>query len=806
MAVERVVSEPGVITQENPDGSISTMRQLDRQEVPVAEREAGAPAAKLAEITARQRILDQDARRAEGTESVPEVPSARATAAPPTASDFNVVDCQDEPLAQQDGGFVIDHFRWCDVSFWEVETVICTWKTWFGCLSKREVAHAEFRRSVAGYGYDSSRYRPGDWVPADRNQMYWITLVDQWRNVRGTAPLQPLTLEIICEPDSGVPCEADPLSSTPVTRTIAEWMSDGGWFFRWLEDRSAGAGPDRLAFFTFSVRQTYGATETDTTEGTTIRCDWATYVQGTQGCSYWDVVSIFPISLAPDAKHRKAALHIVDAQFTPDRTQPQVDGKAVPGNPFAPHDQSPLGRLYPDYGPDERTTYNANRATAVRACKAWWGDDYSQGGQFDCDEYPMASTYQGASLANGNYSARVIDATDNGSAGGLLASFYQRDRILHQDLFYVIPTVPSGGGGGGGTPINHAPRVNAGGDVRGAEGGRALLRGSAYDTDDTPSVRWSYTPGADVDAGATCSLGDAGRAATSITCTDDGTFTVTLTADDGVNPPVSDSATVRLDNVAPVLALPGTQTAAADGVQPGPEPWSVYRVGNAVTVTAPFTDQGANDSQTCKVDWDDGTVEQFAATQHLCARDHVYGEPGMYTIKSTLTDDDTGVDNSTTMVVVYDPDGGFETVGGHYASPAGAVIGSPDTTGTMQVTMNTAYRPGDEGPVPSNGKVDATLRNAGFDLRSTTLKWLVVTRDHKSAVMGDATLNGNPGYGFVAYTDDTDNRNAVRLVVWPLSAGPYPSETVIYDNTKADYDIDLARPQPLTAGSVVIHD
>jgi hypothetical protein len=38
---------------------------------------------------------------------------------------------------------------------------------------------------------------------------------------------------------------------------------------------------------------------------------------------------------------------------------------------------------------------------------------------------------------------------------------------------------------------------------------------------------------------------------TGFTCTDDGTYTVTLTADDGVNRPVSGSARVTVKNVAP---------------------------------------------------------------------------------------------------------------------------------------------------------------------------------------------------------------------------------------------------------------
>ncbi len=61
-----------------------------------------------------------------------------------------------------------------------------------------------------------------------------------------------------------------------------------------------------------------------------------------------------------------------------------------------------------------------------------------------------------------------------------------------------------------------------------------------------------------VDPGTTCSFGNAESPRTTFTCTDDGTFAVTLTADDGVNAPVSDSAEVTVRNLP---SAPTTQAA-----------------------------------------------------------------------------------------------------------------------------------------------------------------------------------------------------------------------------------------------------
>nr|WP_239085294.1 hypothetical protein [Streptomyces halstedii] len=69
-----------------------------------------------------------------------------------------------------------------------------------------------------------------------------------------------------------------------------------------------------------------------------------------------------------------------------------------------------------------------------------WGSDYATsvpGVNRECDEYPFASTYEGAaqhakdsSKPKDNYSARPLPKTDNGAAGNILKAFMDRNRIL----------------------------------------------------------------------------------------------------------------------------------------------------------------------------------------------------------------------------------------------------------------------------------------------------------------------------------------------------------------------------------------
>ena len=101
-------------------------------------------------------------------------------------------------------------------------------------------------------------------------------------------------------------------------------------------------------------------------------------------------------------------------------------------------------------------------------------------------------------------------------------------------------------------PPNKPPVVNAGPDVSTASGTPVALNGSASDPDgDALTLAWTVS-------GSSCTVTPTNTAVASITCTDPGTYTATLTASDGINPPVSDSATVTVTSVPPVDRTPPT--------------------------------------------------------------------------------------------------------------------------------------------------------------------------------------------------------------------------------------------------------
>ncbi|MFB4273441.1 Ig-like domain-containing protein [Nonomuraea sp. GTA35] len=79
-------------------------------------------------------------------------------------------------------------------------------------------------------------------------------------------------------------------------------------------------------------------------------------------------------------------------------------------------------------------------------CKYYWEAVYSAAPKptsktVNCDEFPWASTTQGAATANGHFSIKAISAAENQSHGGKLVAWYNSRRVLAGDSFWyeIIP-------------------------------------------------------------------------------------------------------------------------------------------------------------------------------------------------------------------------------------------------------------------------------------------------------------------------------------------------------------------------------
>lgn len=346
------------------------------------------------------------------------------------------------------------------------------------------------------------------------------------------------------------------------------------------------------------------------------------------------------------------------------------------------------------------------------------------------------------------------------------------------------------------TVLNRPPDVSAGGPYAGTEGTPVPLSGSASDPDgDALALLWSYAPGADVDAGASCTFSDASSLSPLITCTDDGAYTLTLTASDGNNPPVAATATLRLANV----AAPVTITAPGMG--------ALYTLGSQISLAASFGDPGANDTHSCSVNWDDGTAPVGGMVQEsdgtgTCTQSRTPAAPGVYTVAVTITDDDGGTRTNSLLIVVYDPDGGFVTGGGWIMTQAGSYVADPSLSGRANFGFVSKYHKGASVP---EGQTEFQFQQAGLNFHSEAYQWLVVA-GHKAQYKGTGTINGQTGYTFLITVTDGDllakgEPDRFRIKIWNSASGG-----LIYDNARGSSDdMDSANPQALSGGSIVIH-
>ena len=77
-----------------------------------------------------------------------------------------------------------------------------------------------------------------------------------------------------------------------------------------------------------------------------------------------------------------------------------------------------------------KTAIAKNRKVACKGLTVPKGDS--------CDEYPFASTYQGAALSGkGNYERKAVNAKQNSQVGSYLSSFFLKFRIADKDSFYI---------------------------------------------------------------------------------------------------------------------------------------------------------------------------------------------------------------------------------------------------------------------------------------------------------------------------------------------------------------------------------
>jgi hypothetical protein len=134
--------------------------------------------------------------------------------------------------------------------------------------------------------------------------------------------------------------------------------------------------------------------------------------------------------------------HIGDALEDPGSTYPTKTDKKLPGG----NALNPMHRLVPALGPNEEARRDDNRSVVESTCKsANMPGRPAEGEALDCDEFPFASSYEGAARYQyegdpylNDFSVRYIGRDENQEAGRRLGTWYDNDRILSHDPFIIV--------------------------------------------------------------------------------------------------------------------------------------------------------------------------------------------------------------------------------------------------------------------------------------------------------------------------------------------------------------------------------
>jgi hypothetical protein len=244
----------------------------------------------------------------------------------------------------------------------------------------------------------------------------------------------------------------------------------------------------------------------------------------------------------------------------------------------------------------------------------------------------------------GDLSQTNANITEANGSGSLTASH----AYAQPGLYTVTVTLTDDNGGTDARTttilVNSSPVVDAGGPYVGVEGTPMSLAGTASDVDgDTLAYTWSFSwTGAH--PGTVCTATGAGVHALtlSLVCNDVAVVTATLTADDGVNPPVTSApTTLTVGNAAPTV-----DTVVQSATAPA---------GTTAAISATFSDAGTNDTHTATIDWGDGhttpgTVSESGGNGTVTGS-HLYATDGSYTVTVTVNDDNNGSGSSTGTVI-----------------------------------------------------------------------------------------------------------------------------------------------------------
>ena len=269
----------------------------------------------------------------------------------------------------------------------------------------------------------------------------------------------------------------------------------------------------------------------------------------------------------------------------------------------------------------------------------------------------------------------------------------------------------------------------------------------------------------------------------------DGLTTLTFSATDTAgNVEPTQAINVKVDSGAPTVGEPV--------VTPNP-----MAIGESAVISAQVSDAT---SGVWGAEWflaaedpDEGVGTQMSINSGVATATIGAGlEPGVHTVKVRAQDQAGNWSApSETLLVVYDPEGGFVTGGGWIDSPEGALAADPDASGRANFGFVSKYKKG--ATVPT-GQTEFRFVAGDLDFHSSSYDWLVVTQGGTRAQFkGSGTINGAGDYRFMIWATD-DSPDTFRIRIWTEDGTGV--EPTIYDN-----GTDNGTDQAIGGGNIVVH-
>ncbi|MFE9649372.1 hypothetical protein ACFYO0_35750 [Streptomyces sp. NPDC006365] len=326
--------------------------------------------------------------------------------------------CESAPV-DTDAGAALDHMTWCKITHVVHISEECDEN---GC---DELGWMKFRMTVLAEGGQGNN-------PEERNIVATVRL-DQPEVIKGV----PRMTDILHL--TGSCSDLDPETPTcevlgSAHRTLAEWQFNSTAYINFISP-DGGIGIDNIAEYAFGF-ELKGNRKTEIVAGDYFRCDSASYMRYNYGCVFHVVEEVF--DLTADSRTQESADLIWTAQNNSDKTFPVSEStKKIPGsvNGIETLTRTAAENISP------------NRTKSQSQCRLFFGEEYTRG-ERQCDEYPQASTNQGARKGGEGYThfaVKPINGTHNRNAGTDLGDFYEDQRILrNQDPFYVKVVNPDG--------------------------------------------------------------------------------------------------------------------------------------------------------------------------------------------------------------------------------------------------------------------------------------------------------------------------------------------------------------------------